>query len=634
MSNLDLIEEIFREALKPDPILTVSQWADQHRILSKKASSEAGRWNTDRTPYLREIMDVLSPTHPAKKIVFKKASQVGGTEAGNNWLGFIIDHSPGPIMLIQPTVDTAKRNSKLRIDPLIEECPRLSAKVASPRSKDASNTVQQKDFEGGTLIMTGANSAAGLRSMPARFVMLDEVDAYPRDVEGEGDPVTLVLARSRTFSRRKAFLVSTPTLDGMSKIDEEYLESDQRKYFVPCPDCHKKQYLKFENLQWPEGKPLEASYYCEHCGVEIKERNKTKMLLEGEWIPQNPGHETIGFFINSLYSPLGWYSWGEIARDYEEAKREYEKEKKTEKLRTFTNTVLGQTYKEPGEAPEWKRLYLRREKYNIGTCPKGVLFLTCGVDIQKDRIEAEVVGWGKNKESWSIDFQSFQGNTAEVKVWDELKKYLGKTFPAEGGGVFPIKITAIDSGFQTQHVYNFCRQFASNRVVPVKGSDSLSMIVGLSKSVDAKFSGRTVRRAVKVWNIGVSVLKTELYGWLKLDPPIGAEETPHGFCHFPEYDEEYFRQLTAEKSVIKRNRKGHTMTEWVKDRERNEALDCRIYNRAAASMAGLDRFREREPEVVENNDVANSIQSLDNPDTGARKSKRRRSPRPPSEFWG
>lgn len=611
--NVALVERWFRDALKPEPRLTVSEWADQHRILSRKAASEPGQWLTKRTPYLKEIMDHLSVTHPCKKIVFKKASQVGGTECGNNWLGYIIDHAPGPVMLVQPTVDLAKRNSHLRIEPLIEECPRLKEKVSSPRSKDSTNTVLQKDFDGGTLVMTGANSAAGLRSMPAKYVMLDEVDAYPRDVDGEGDPVSLVRARSRTFSRRKEFLLSTPTLDGASKIDEEWEISDKRRYHIPCPHCAAFQHLKFAQLQWPAGEPHKASYYCEHCGIEIEEKYKTKMLMNGEWRAEQPTSDTVGFHLNSLYSPIGWYSWAEIAVDFEEAKKQQEQEKKSELMRTFVNTVLGETYKEPGEAPEWKRIYLRREQYKIGTVPEGVYFLTCGVDVQKDRLECEVVGWGKKKESWSITYEVLQGDTAQEQVWLDLENFLNQSFAAEEGkAVFPIRMTCVDSGFNTQHVYNFCRKFSINKVVPVKGFESLSMLVGLPKIVDYRKGKLVVRRAIRVFSVGVSLLKSELYGWLKIDPPIGEEVTITGFCHFPQYDEEFFKQLTAEKVIARRNRKGFAITEWVKDRERNEALDCRIYARAAASMVGLDRLKENSLQKFRVAPIVKSEQLADN----------------------
>lgn len=631
--DASVVERWFRDALKPEPQLTVSEWADQHRILSRKAASEPGQWLTKRTPYLKEIMDHLSVNHPAKKIVFKKASQVGGTECGNNWLGYIIDHAPGPVMLVQPSLDLAKRNSHLRIEPLIEECPRLKEKVSSPRSKDATNTVLQKDFEGGTLVMTGANSAAGLRSMPAKYVMLDEVDAYPRDVDGEGDPVSLVRARSRTFSRRKEFLLSTPTLDGASKIDEEWENSDKRRYYVPCPHCAGFQYLKFIQLQWPPGEMQKASYYCEHCGIEIEEKYKTKMLLNGEWRAENKDSDTVGFHLNSLYSPIGWYSWAEIAVDFEEARKQQEQEKKSELMRTFVNTVLGETYKEPGEAPEWQRVYLRREHYKIGTVPERVLFLTCGVDVQKDRLELEVVGWGQKKESWSIAYEVLAGDTAQDEVWQKLENYISQTFDAVNGeDHFPIRMTCVDSGFNTQHVYNFCRKFSINKVVPVKGSDSLSMIVGLPKVVDYKKGKHVVRRAIRVFSVGVSLLKSEFYGWLKIDPPIGVEESPTGFCHFPEYDEEYFKQLTAEKVVARRNRKGFAITEWVKDRERNEALDCRIYARAAASMIGLDRLKENSLQKIRVTAIVKSDQVTDNKkELGGTKPSRPKKER--ESFW-
>src|SRR5919108_6244665 len=214
-----------------------SNRADRYRVLSQRAASEPGRWRTERTPYLREIMDCLSPTSPVERIVFMKGAQVGGTECGNNWIGYVIHQAPGPMMAIQPTVEMAKRNSKQRIDPLIEESEVLRKRVSDPRSRDSGNTILSKEFPGGVLVMTGANSAVGLRSMAARYLFLDEVDAYPGDVEGEGDPIKLALARTRTFARRKVFLVSTPKITGMSRIEKAYEESDRRQYWVPCPVC-------------------------------------------------------------------------------------------------------------------------------------------------------------------------------------------------------------------------------------------------------------------------------------------------------------------------------------------------------------------------------------------------------------
>jgi phage terminase large subunit GpA-like protein len=378
----------------PDPLLTVSEWADRYRVLSQRASSEPGRWRTARTPYLKEIMDCLSSSSPVQRVVFMKGSQTGGTEAGNNFIGYVIHEAPGPMMAVAPTVELAKRNSKQRLDPLIEESEVLRERVKERRSRDSGNTVLSKEFRGGVLILTGANSAVGLRSMPARYLFLDEVDGYPGDVEGEGDPILLAERRSATFQRRKILLVSTPKTKGLSRIEREYEQSDQRRYFVPCPHCHERQTLELANLCWPEGRPREAEYACAHCGGLIGERHKTWMLERGEWRPTAPGDgRTAGFHLSSLYSPVGWFSWADAAEMYEQAQNT------PDLMKGLVNTVLGLPFEEEAEAPDWQRLYERRESYRIGVVPEPGLFLTAGVDVQKDRIEVEVVA-GAKKEQW------------------------------------------------------------------------------------------------------------------------------------------------------------------------------------------------------------------------------------------
>src|ERR1700686_5554485 len=274
---------------RPDPLLTISQWPHKYRILSQRASAEPGSWRTERTPYLREIMDCLSPSSPVERTVFMKGAQIGGTECGNNWIGYVIHQSPGPFMAVQPTVEMAKRNSKQRIDPLIEESEVLRALVSDRRSRDSGNTVLSKEFPGGVLVMTGANSAVGLRSMAARYLFLDEVDAYPGDVDGEGDPVNLALARTRTCARRKVFMISTPKITGRSRIEACFEDSDQRSYWVPCPHCDEYQILKFAQVRWPNGEPEKAVYVCEHCEGEIENHEKHWMLVEGEWRAAAPG---------------------------------------------------------------------------------------------------------------------------------------------------------------------------------------------------------------------------------------------------------------------------------------------------------------------------------------------------------
>ena len=597
------IDSVCERAFKPEPFLTISEWADRFRMLSPKAVSEPGLWRTSRTPYLKEIMDCLSPHSPCRRVVFQKGAQVGGTEAGNNWIGYVIHIAPGPMMAISPTVELAKRNSKQRIAPLLEDTPELRNLVPSPRSKESGNTVLSKEFLGGILIMTGANSGVGLRSAPVRYLFLDEIDGYPSDVDGEGDPVILAEKRTATFkNRRKVFLVSTPTLKGLSRIVREFEASDKRYYYLPCPKCNYMQPLKFEQLRWKEGLPINVKYECIDCEETFTEHHKTEMLEKGKWIATKKGNKnTVGFHLSSLYSPIGWFGWDDAAAQYEQAKTY------SEEMKGFVNTVLGEAYEEEFDAPEWKRIYERREDYKIGTVPRRGLFLTAGVDIQRNRIECEVVAWGELKESWSIDYILLDGDTAERTVWDKLKNVLHKSYRHENGQDMPIRVMAIDSGYATQDVYNWTNNFTQpvwgaygiranlpHTVVAIKGQDrDNALILSYSKAGVGK------RKGLRVCNVSGPVAKGELYRWLKLEFPTEEEmeqgaKNPYGACHFPQYGEEYFKQLTAEK-CIKRMHKGYPKLVWEKDPRRdNEALDCRVYARAAASLYGIDRFKEED----------------------------------------
>jgi phage terminase large subunit GpA-like protein len=605
-------EEIYStaaaEGARPDPVQTVSAWADRCRTLSQRASAEPGPWRTERTPYLREIMDCLSPSSPVDTVVLMKGAQVGGTECGNNWIGYVIHQAPGPMLSVMPTVEMAKRNSKQRIDPLIEESRVLRELVSDPRSRDSGNTMLAKEFPGGILVMTGANSAVGLRSMAARYLFLDEIDGYPGDVDGEGDPVNLALARTRTFARRKVFMISTPKITGRSRIEACFEESDQRHYWVPCPHCNEYQTLKFAQVRWPKGQPELAVYICECCGEEIENHRKHWMLAEGEWRAASPGPgKPAGFHLSSLYSPVGWFSWADAAAMFTEA------QKNPTLLQVFVNTVLGETWALQGEAPEWQRLYDRREDYRIGTVPKGGLFLTAGVDIQKDRIELEIVAWGRGKESWSVDYPVLEGQTAEGAVWLKLTNLLNTYFPCECGATMPIAKFAIDSGYATPEVYAWARKYGGARVVVIKGDSRSPALVSQPSPIEVGPQGKQVKYGVRVWPVNGSMIKEELYRWLRLDRPTEESDEPYppGYCHFPKYSEEYFKQLTAEQ-LVTRIVKGYRRPEWQKTRDRNEALDCRSYARAAAAVYGMDRFTELSWQTLEGR-LEESVKHLQQP---------------------
>ncbi len=578
----------FTDGLRPEPRLTVSEWADANRYLDSKASAEPGLYKTSRTPYVREIADHLSVTSIVKYIVVMKGAQVGLTELGNNWMGYIIACAPGPILSVQPTVSMMERNSKMRIAPMIEASPVLRSKIKSPRSRDSGNTIAQKEFPGGVLIQTGAESAVGLRSMPARYVMADECDAYPGDVEGEGSPMSLMEKRTSTFSNKKFLKISTPTIQGQSIIEAEFLLTDQRYYHVPCPLCGCEQWLKFDRIKWEKGKYDRVVYMCEHCDEGIEERFKGEMLANGYWKATAPGNATaytVGYHVSALYSPPGWKSWAEIAEEWDKAQGD------DNKLKSFYNTVLGETWKEKTEAPEWEKLYERAEDYPLNKVFKNVAVITAGVDIQADRIELEIVGWIEGRKSQQIDYRILIGDTAKKEVWGELDKIVNEQFEREDGVMMGIRLIAIDSGYNSAQVYKWSKKFGFSRVVPIKGQENLQQYFSPPRVVDATKHGKKIGKQ-KIWHIGVNFIKTETYGFFRQSIDPETKIIPEGYCHFPKREPHYFRGITAESvQLIRVKKTGHLKHVWVKKYERNEPLDCRVYARAAAAIIGIDNWK-------------------------------------------
>ncbi|MCP3916154.1 MAG: phage terminase large subunit family protein [bacterium] len=575
----------------------MSEWADQYRILSRMAAAEGGAlWRTLRTPYLREPMDCLSATHPVTDVTLMTGAQIGKTETANNWIGYIIHLNPGPTMLVAQDKDAAAKNSRTRVDPLIRESEVLSSRVASPRSKDGGNSVLTKEFPGGFLVMVGAQAPSGLSSTPIRYLLMDEVDRFKGDVGGEGDPTELAEARTQAFPDSKVLRTSTPTIEGFSRIAQSYDDGDQRLYYVPCPECGEMQMLSnpkdptvWQRLRWDEGNPHSARYYCVSCGVAIHERFKPQMLARGEWRAQNPDapKHVRSYHLSSLYSP--WLRWHEIAAKWEKAQG------KVLKLKTFLNTVLGVPWKEDAEVPNWKRLRDRRESYRMGTVPKGGVLLTAGGDVQADRIELEVVAWGREMETWSVAFFVLYGDTSGDEVWRELDDVLARTFDHELGGKLMIERVAIDANYNTGQVWAWARGKDRGLVMPIIGRAGAGRpILSPPTRIDVMRSGKKIRSGLKSWIIGVDTAKAELYGWLRQVEPDDPDTVPYGWCHFPEYDDGYFQQLTAQVRVRVDDPNGFQKLVWkLPSGKRDEALDCRVYNRAAAVHVGIDRFTDK-----------------------------------------
>jgi phage terminase large subunit GpA-like protein len=588
-------EESRRQGLAPDPKLSVNDWAEKHRVLSSVAASEPGAWSTGRTPYLKEIMDVLSAQDRTERVVFMKGAQLGGTETGLNWLGYVVHHAPGPMLMVQPTVETAKRVSKQRVDSLIESCPAIAERIKSPRARDSGNTVLMKEFPGGVLVITGANSAVGLRSMPVRFLFLDEVDGYPGDAGGEGDPVALAMQRAVTFVNRKVLMVSTPTVKGFSRIEAAYEESDKRVFTVPCDHCGVFSQLFWRDIRWPEGRIQEAAWHCPHCGGTHPEYRKPALLAQGHWqVTASGDGKTAGFHLSSLYSP--WVIWAEIAEEHRDAKDD------PVRLKVWVNTKLAETWEErDGERMDEESLMARREQYGPAI-PAEVAVLTCGVDVQDNRLEIELVGWGRDEESWSCDYKILWGDPSAPELWHELEQYLTATFEHETlANGLTIHAACLDTGgHHTQAAYAFCRGRERQRIWAIKG------LAG-KRPIWPKRPTKTAKGKVNLFGIGVDAAKEAVFARLK------KQEHGAGFCHFPlDRDAAYFEQLTAER-LRTRYVKGFAQQYWWKpDGRRNEALDCRVYAYAALhgllSMGlNLNRRADALPPIPENRVRRNDV---------------------------
>ena len=573
MEQRTLLGNSFYEHLDPPPELTISEWADKYRVLTSEASSEPGPWRTDRFPFTKEIMDICSPQDPTKEIVMMKAAQVAWTEIMLNIMGYTIHYDPQPLLYIQKTIQAVERFSAQRFSKSLEATPEILERLPKQKSRDDSNTKTLKNFPGGLIILGGANSAASLRSMPISRLLLDELDSFEHDIQEEGDPIDLAIRRTSNFPRRKIFYGSTPLVKETSRIERLFNEGDQRYYRIPCPFCGQMQTMKWGNINFIDKDPRTAKLKCEGCAALIDERYKTEMLANGYWEAMHPGRVMASFFINSFYSPLGFYSWADAVTLW----LKYRKSRDQEILRVFVNTVLGETYSEAGKSLELDSMEAKKEKY-VCDVPEKVLVLTAGVDVQEDRVEAEIVGWGEGQESWSIDYKIIMGDPEKDDVWMQLDDYLVKRWKhTSGASLFPACV-AVDSGHKARIVYNFCKRREFRRVFPIKGTS------GWGKGL----IGRPVRRlkdGVYLFQAFVDELKSRIYSQLKIDS-IGP-----GYCHFPNklvYDNNYFRMLVAEKLLRKRVGHQYKMIWDLPAGRRNEALDCRCYAIAALNILSPD----------------------------------------------
>lgn len=528
------------------------------------------------------------------------------TELALVLIGFIIHQTPGPALAVQPTTTAVKRFSQQRVQAMIDSTPCLRGVVAHQGTRDGGNTLQLKLFPNGALGVASARSPADLSQMPVKFLILDEVDRYPQTLGEEGDPIALAEYRTEQFPGGKIYECSTPLVAGTSRIAADLAACDVELHFhVPCPDCGHRQALAFERLVWPDGQPDLAAYQCAGCQTLIPHRAKPAMVRAGQWtaIRDNGSRKSVGFHLNRLYALMGKTTWAKLARRIVLARED------PRMLRTVTNLDQALPFAESHDRPDWRRLYERRESYEQGVVPHGVVELVLGVDCQADRIEAQLVGFGRGMERWSVGYYVLDGDPATPGVLAQLDPLLMRDWPCEGGGTLPVHLLAIDAGYKSQHVYAWARTHADQPVtgptgVSVPKMRSVAVIQGKDFWDQAFRTPRTLegtrkRKGIKLFQVGVSGLKAEVYAALKLEAPTDQEWAagkgfPGRYIHFPEYDQPFFEGLVAEECRSRVTRRGEVKLEWVNPAGmRNEPLDTLVYAYAAMAMIGAPRWSDK-----------------------------------------
>ena len=579
---------------KPDPRLSYSEWADKHFHLPRESSAEYGRFRTSRTPFIREILEELSPSSSTEVVVLVKPTQQAGTTVALVFICGVVDMYPGPVLMIMPTDSMAKAFSKKKLTPALKATPRLKGKISEPRSRQSGNTILQKDFPGGSIMLTGSGSGASYRSESIKYLIIDDFDGIEVDIEGEGDPRALADRRTGTFPGRKVFLNSTTTRKETSNIERSYEASSQGKFNVPCPHCGGHQYLEWGGkgaehgikfARDEHGQVVDVWYVCIHCKERIEEHQKEWMSQNGLYIHKHPERRVKGYRYNALVAPLGWVnSWRYIAEEFLVAAKEL-KEGSPQKYCTWMNTLMAEPYEERGDQPEWAGLKARCEPYDYLTAPEGVKLITSGTDVQHDRLVVSIYGWGQGEECWLIYHIEIQGNPLHDDVWKQHDLLINRHFKTPSGYDMQISSSGVDAsdGNTTQAVYSYCRA-RMPRVFALKGQSVANKpVIGMPTKQDVTWQGRKITGGVELWPIGTDTAKSTLYARLHV-----ADPGPGYIHHYIGIDDEYFMQLTAEK-IVTRFIKGYPVREWhnVRGNKRNEALDCWVYAYAAALRVGL-----------------------------------------------
>lgn len=568
MAFLDVLIKVANASARiatPPPLLTVADWANEYLFLSPEDSAEAGKYRTDRAPYQREMLEVVSDPN-IKEVVYCTSSQIGKTLLSKCIIGYHIHQDPGPIIVMQPTVKIAETFSKDRLSPMVRDTPVLKSLIADPKSRSSGNTIDHKTFPGGHITMIGANAPSDLASRPIRIVFADEVDRYPTSAGSEGDPLFLARQRSVNFWNRKFIMASTPTNEGASRIWREFERSDMRYYYLPCPHCGEFHTLKWQQIIWDEGDPSSARAACPACGSMYENADKLKMLGQGEWRAHRENPRVAGFHISALYSP--WQTFSDVVQEF------LDKKGHSETLKTFVNLQLGECWEDrSGEKVDHAALIARKESWDANAVPDDIALITAGVDVQDDRLEVTVIGWTGAEQARVIDHLQLWGAPGEPQLWTDLDTLLLSQYHTQDGRILRIRATCIDSGgHHTQRAYEFCRGRASRKVMPIKGRS------GNHPIWPTRVSKTKLSQGVNLYLVGVDTAKDQIRSALSVSHP----DRPRYVAFSSDLADSYFVQLTSEKRVTSYNKAGVATRTWKKGPGvRNEALDCFVYAMAA-----------------------------------------------------
>jgi phage terminase large subunit GpA-like protein len=592
-----ILSAAFVAGVAPPRRLTVAEWADEFRVVSRGTSPAPGPWRTARVPYLREPMEAISDPR-IETVVCQWASQVGKTDGMLlNAIGYFAAQDPAPMLVVQPLERDAHAFGKERVDPMFRDTPALRG-LLSQSLRDKDNTTDLKMFPGGYLAFAWSTSASSLAARPIRILFCDELDRWAPSTGRDGDPLEQAKQRTTNFRDRKIILVSSPTVDGESRIAQAYSETDRRQLHVPCQRCGAEQVLRWAGIQYKNASGAvdldDVHYRCEHCGERMEEREKPAMIADAVWrpgprredeLPANPKHR--GYQLSSLYSP--WVQWRDLAEQWIKANKNRNTDEK-QGMREFVNLKLGETWVIGADEVRADDLEGNREDYGEGVdVPAGAVVLTAGVDVQDGRLEVEVISWGPGKESWGVRYAIFPGDTSDTSPtgpWGKLDRFLALTFATAGGSVLPISCTCIDSGgHRTTEVYDFCRARAPRQIFAIKGGKDGALLDPKPKVITRPRGG-----VVSLYHVGADQAKAVLFSRLQLREP------GPGYCHFPlgaGYDGSFFTGLVSERRET-RVRAGRQEKRWVQVSRRNEPLDCRNYGTAA-----LELLLSWRPDVLE-----------------------------------